>query len=41
MRHEKELHTATHKRRMDLRVYNMYGILRTGTPFYADKECTP
>ena len=41
MRHEKELHIDTHKRRMDLRVHHLYGILRTGTPFYADKECTP
>ena len=22
-------------------LHHLYGILRTGTPFYADKECTP
>lgn len=25
MRHEKELHIDTHKRRMDLRVHHLYG----------------
>ena len=41
MRHEKELHIDTHKRRMDLRMYRLYDILRTCTPFYPDKECPP
>lgn len=41
MRHEKELHIDIHKKRMDLLVHHLYGILRTGTSFYADKECTP
>lgn len=41
MRLEKELHIDIHKKRMDLLVHHLYGILRTSTPFYADKECTP